>query len=225
MELSFFAIDQNGRAQRSTRTELNLTLRPESVKRVSTAGLRANPRLVLAPGRYQIRVGARESLTGRVGTVFYDLQVPDFRKAPLMLSGLLVTAASSQAVFTAQPDPSAPKLLPGPATSRRAFSQNDKVTVFAEIYDNSSRRQPRQLDAGITLISESGQTVFSATDSIANPRASLGAADAAYWSAYGLTRDIPLTGVAAGRYLLRVEARVRGDDGAAVQETLITVQP
>ncbi len=80
IELSFFGINQDGRAQRATRTELNLTLRPETYKRVKANGLRANPRLVLEPGRYQLRVGARDSVARQVGTVFYDLQVPDFRK-------------------------------------------------------------------------------------------------------------------------------------------------
>ncbi len=110
-----FGINQDGKAQRSTRSQFNLTLRPESFTRVKTGGLRVNPRLMLEPGRYQIRVGARETVGSRVGTVFYDLQVPDFRKEPLMLSGVLVTAASAQAAMTAMADPAAPKLLPGPA--------------------------------------------------------------------------------------------------------------
>ena len=80
IELSFFGINQDGKAQRSTRSQFNLTLRPESFARVKTGGLRVNPRLTLEPGRYQIRVGARESVGSRVGTVFYDLLVPDFRR-------------------------------------------------------------------------------------------------------------------------------------------------
>jgi hypothetical protein len=146
--------------------------------------------------------------------VFYDLQVPDFSRDPVMLSGVLLTAATANATFTAQPDPETAKVLPGPATARRTFSRNDIVTVFAEIYDNSSRRQPRQVDTAVTLISETGQEVFNARDSIATGD----------WSAYGLRRDIPLKDVAAGRYLLRVEARLRGSDTSAVQETLMTVQ-
>ena len=122
LELSYFGIDQNGRAQRATRTELNLALRPESFKRVKNGGLRANPRLTLEPGRYQIRVGARDS-NGKVGTVFHDVVVPDFRKEPVMLSGLLLTAGSAENAMTAQPDPAAAKLLPGPATSRRRFAR------------------------------------------------------------------------------------------------------
>jgi VWFA-related protein len=217
IELSFFGINQDGKAQRSTRSQFNLTLRPESFTRVKTGGLRLNPRLTLEPGRYQIRVGARETVGSGVGTVFYDLHVPDFQKEPLMLSGMLITAASAQASMTAMADPAAPKLLPGPAMSRRTFARNDTLTVFAEIYDNSSTKQPRQIDTAVTLVSESGQEVFNARDTINNP-------SDARWTTYGLTRDIPLKDVAAGRYLLKVEAAARGNAPAAARETLIAVR-
>ncbi len=192
IELCFFGIDQGGKAQRSTRAQFNLTLRPESLTRVRTGGLRVNHRLTLEPGRYQIRIGTRESVGSRVGTVFYDLQVPDFRKEPVMVSGVLVTAASAQAAMTAIPDLAAPKLLRTPAVSRRTFARNDTLTIFAEIYDNRSGNQPGQIDTTVTLTSETGQDVFDARDTVANP------AGAAHWTAYGLAREIPLNSVATG---------------------------
>ena len=217
LELSFFGINEDGRARRSTRTQLNLALRAESYSRVQTGGLRVNPRLLLEPGRYQIRVGARETVGSRVGTVFYDLVVPDFRKDGVMLSGMLITAASAQTGMTAMPDPAAPAQLPGPAVSRRTFARGDRLTVFAEIYDNISGRQPRQIDTAVTLLSESGQEVFAARDSIDN-------LPTARWMTYGLNQDVPLEKLAAGRYLLKIEARVRGDSAAAARETLILIQ-
>jgi VWFA-related protein len=219
LELSFFGINQDGRALRATRSELNLTLRPETYKRVKSSGLRVNPRMSLEPGRYQIRVGARDGVAHQVGTVFYDLQVPDFRKDPLMLSGLLLTSSSADAAMTAQPDPGTAKFLPGPATSRRIFSRHDTLTVFAEIYDNISRQQTRQIDTAVTLISESGQDVFNAGETIAN-----GGSHASHWTMYALRRELPLKAVPPGRYLLKVEARVRGNAAPVVRETLITVQ-
>jgi hypothetical protein len=42
--------------------------------------------------------------------------------------------------------------------------------------------------------------------------------------AYGLTREIRLADVAAGRYLLSVEAIARGTANPVVRETLITVR-
>jgi len=224
IELSFFGINQDGKAQRSTRSQFNLTLRPESFARVRAGGLRVNPRLNLEPGRYQIRVGARESVGSRAGTVFYDLVVPDFRKEPLMLSGLLITAASAQSAMTAMPDPAAPKILPGPAVSRRTFARTDTVTVLAEIYDNSSSKQPRQIDTTVALVAESGQETFRARDSVSNPSAPAPAGHDGRWSTHGLTRDIPLKDIAPGRYLLRVEVSLRGSSTPVVRETLITVR-
>ncbi|MGH8165984.1 MAG: hypothetical protein ACREQ1_02025, partial [Woeseiaceae bacterium] len=134
------------------------------------------------------------------------------------LSGVLITAASAQAAMTAMADPAAPKLLPGPAISRRTFARNDALTIFAEIYDNVSGRQPRQIDTAVRLVSESGQEVFNARDTIPNP------GDAAHWTVHGLTRDIQLKDLASGRYLLQVEAKIRGEETPVVRETLITVQ-
>ena len=195
IELSFFGIDQDGKAQRSTRSQFNLTLRPESFTRVKTGGLRVNPRLTLEPGRYQIRVGARESVGSRVGTVFYDLLVPDFRKEPLMLSGVLITAASAQAAMTAHARSG------GPETAARTGHQppdaspaTTRVTVFAEIYDNSSSRQPRQIDTTVTLVSESGQEVFARPRQREQSLDPLGTRRRRRWTTYGLARDIPLDG-------------------------------
>jgi hypothetical protein len=147
--------------------------------------------------------------------------VPDFKKEPLMMSGLLLTASSAHNAMTAQADPATDKVLPGPATSRRAFLASDTLTVFAELYDNMNARQARQIDAAVTLTSEAGKEVFSARDPIANNQG------ADHWTAYGLTRDVPLKNLSPGRYLLRIEARVRGNNGGnapVARETVITIR-
>ena len=48
-------------------------------------------RLELKPGRYQLRVSTESRLRGKAGSVFTDLEVPDFSK-PLSLSGVVVHA-------------------------------------------------------------------------------------------------------------------------------------
>ncbi len=189
--------------------------------------------MTLEPGRYQIRVGVRDS-NAQVGTVFYDLVVPDFRKDPVMMSGLLLTAASAGTAMTAQPDPDAPKVLPGPATSRRIVSQNDTLTVFAEIYDNISSQQPRQIETVVSLTSETGQEVFNARDSIPNPSTALGQAldalDGGLLDRYGFAREVPLKDVAAGTVPPEGGSRITRSSTATayakpvIRETLITVQ-
>lgn len=166
LELSFFGINDQGKATKGVRKELGLRLKPETQQRVKAYGIRLNPRISLAPGRYQLRIGVRETASGANGSVFYDLIVPDFRKEALVLSGLLLTSASAQRTPTAEPDPVMSKLLPGSVTSRRELPVGDTLAVYCEVYDHSSSRRPRQIDVAVRLISEGGTEVFTATDSM-----------------------------------------------------------
>ena len=80
-----------------------------------------NPRLSVPAGRYQLRIGLRESGAGEMGSVFYDLVIPDYNASGLAMSGLLVSDDAARLQFTAQPDQELPAgSLPSPATSRRA---------------------------------------------------------------------------------------------------------
>ncbi|MCM3879598.1 MAG: VWA domain-containing protein [Vicinamibacterales bacterium] len=220
IELSFFGLSAQGKAIAPAWTELDLTLRPETRDRVTAHGVRANPRISLAPGRYQIKIGARESVSGQAGSVFYDLEVPDFRKEKLMVGGLLMTTPSVQQTPSIQPDPNVSnKLLPAPATSRREFPRSDVLALYTEIYDNDSSRQARHIEVTVRLVSESGTNVIVSRDELEN-----GAAGEKPWEIYGYAKRIPLKELAPGRYLLRVEAAVRGrNEPPATREAVVTV--
>ena len=221
IELSFFGLNEQGKALSAAWSELDLTLRPETRDRVTAHGVRANPRINLPPGRYQIRIGARESVGGQMGSVFYDLDVPDFRKERLMLGGLLITTPSVQQTPSIQPDPVVSKLLPAPATSRREFPRSDVLALYTEIYDNDTSRQARRIDVAVRLISEDGTNIVVSRDELAN-----GTSSEKPWEIYGFAKQIPLKALAPGRYALRVEAAVRGKDTAPViREALITIHP
>ena len=221
IELSFYGLNEQGKALSAGWTELDLTLRPETRDRVTAHGVRANPRLNLPPGRYQIRVGAREAVGGQTGSVFYDLDVPDFRKDPLMLGGLVMTTPSVQQTPSIQPDPVLSKLLPAPATSRREFPPADVLAFYTEIYDNDKSQKARHIDVTVRLVSEEGTDVVISRDELAN-----GTSGEKPWDIYGYAKRIPLKELVPGRYLLRVEAARRGDDSApAASEAVITVRP
>jgi VWFA-related protein len=224
IELSFYGINEHGKAMAGTRLMLDLTLRPETRERVKTFGVRVNPRISLPPGRYHLRVGARDSVAGMTGSVFYDLDVPDFRKEKLMLGGLLLTSVMGQQTPSIQPDPVLSKLMPGAATSRREFSERDLLALYTEIYDNIGSQQARRVDVAVRIVSEDGKEVFATGDVLENG----GVAPKKPWDVYGYSSEIALKGIAPGRYALRVEAQVRGNIGGAkpvARETLITVIP
>jgi VWFA-related protein len=213
LEVSFYSVNDQGRAGAGVRKEINLALKPETVARVKSHGIRLNPRMALAPGRYQLRFGARESSGGQNGSVFYDLIVPDFRKEDLAMSGLLLTSVAAQQTPTADPDPLTAKQLPGAVTSRRDFPVGDTLAVYAEVYDNNPARQPRQIDVAVRLISATGSDVFTAADSMSSnaPAPS------------NIFAQFKLEDLEPGTYLLRVEARASGSTAPVGRETLIHV--
>jgi hypothetical protein len=135
------------------------------------------------------------------------------------MSGLLMTATTARGVFTPEPDADVPTdLLPGPATSRREFTQNDTLNLFAEVYDNIPPRQQHQVEIMTTLLGEDGRALFSSREF----SQTLGS------SRLNHAKQIPLKNIQPGRYVLRVEAQARGDVKGAkptARESLITVLP
>jgi VWFA-related protein len=221
LELSIFALDERGRQHGGSFYQFNLTLRPETYQRVRQSIVRLNPRIPLPPGRYQLRVGARETGAGEMGTVFYDLQVPDYTARSLAMSGLLLSDQAARLQFTPQPDDQIPPgALPAPATSRRTFTRNDVISAFAEIYDNGSSRDARRVEVFSTLIGEDGAATFSARETVTASAAGEKSAR------IPISKQIPLKDMRPGRYVLRVEARVLGDTANPVsRETTVTVIP
>ena len=172
IEVSMFALDERGKPHGGNFYQFNLALRPDTYQRVRDSIVRMNPRITLPPGRYQLRVGVRESGAGEMGTVFYDLQVPDYSGNGLAMSGLLLTSDTARAQFTPQPDDQLPQgSLPAPATSRRTFARGDVLNLFAEIYDTVSSRTPQRIEVITTLVGEDGVAAFRrAKHSVARPQ-------------------------------------------------------
>jgi hypothetical protein len=148
-----------------------------------------------------------------VGSVLSDLDVPDFSKAALSMSGLLLTSASANRIPTANPDPDFSKVLPGPPVTLREFPQNDVLAVFAEVYDNLTKT-PHRVSIKTTVLSDTGTVVFAAEGERRNDELK-GAS-----GGYGHTTTIPLKGFAPGRYVLRVEARTLLSDGSTASRDI-----
>ena len=203
-------------------TELDLTLRPETRERVTRYGVRVNPRISLPPGRYHLRIGAREAVGGLTGSVFYDLEVPDFRKEKLMLGGLLLASASASTRRAFSPIRSSRRCCP-PRRPAGAIPAARLLALYTEIYDNIESTQARRIDVAARLSRRTAPKCSrSATTDQRRRRAAKGVEH------LRVQDRIPLKDVPPGRYVLRVEAQVRGNVGDAkpfARETLITVVP
>ena len=118
IEVAILAMDEGGKVKDGAKDTAQLKLRPETYAAVQKNGMRLTRRLDSRLGSYQLRIGARENNGGLVGSVMYDLDVPDFSKADLSMGGVLLTSASSQ--------PHADGRTPTP-TSRRSCRLADAV--------------------------------------------------------------------------------------------------
>jgi VWFA-related protein len=202
LEMSMQAIDQAGKIRGGDHNAIKLDLRPETHASVLQHGVRFLSRVSLPPGHYQLRIAAHEQNASRVGSVLYDLVVPDFTDAPLMMSGLVVTSAAAARTPTPKADPETAKVLPAPPTTARSFAAGDALALFTEVYDNKPRT-PHGVDITASVLADDGHVVYKTED--VRQSSELGGTR----GGYGYTAEIPLKDMAPGIYVLRVEARSR----------------
>jgi hypothetical protein len=203
IQLSYVALDATGKTRGGNTDAVTMTnLKPTTKERIEENGLRLLNRLELPPGRYQLRVAAHDSAGGNVGALAYDLEVPDFSKAPFGISGLVMTSPSAAAVPTLRPDEQLKQVLPGPPVAVRSFPQNEELALFAEVYDNAAST-PHKVDITTTVTTDEGQVMFKTEE----PRdsADLGGKT----GGYGFATRIPLKDLAPGNYVLTVSAKSR----------------
>jgi VWFA-related protein len=206
VEVAILAVDGSGKPRDGGRDLLNLRLRPQTHALVARNGVRIMRRLEVPPGRYQLRIGVRDTGSAAVGSVLYDLDVPDFNRLPLSISSVLLTSASSSHIPTANPDPELKGVLPAAPAAHRDFPRNDVLSAFAEIYDNQTRT-PHRVAIKASVLSDTGAVVF-ATESERRSDELKGGR-----GGYGHSATIPLKDLAPGRYVLRFEARTLLTDG------------
>jgi hypothetical protein len=219
VELTFLAVDANGKTRGSRTDVLTIDLRPETLARVQATGFRLLNRVDLPPGRYQLRVAARDTRNANTGSVVYDLEVPDYSKLPFSMSGLVITSLSGASLATARADEQLKAVLPVPPTAQRAFPQNDELALFAEIYDDG-RAPEHKVDIVTTVKSDTGTVLFMNEEERASTELQ------GQRGGYGYTARIPLTELPPGPYVLRLEARSRlADHTAASREVRFIVAP
>lgn len=219
IEITYAAVDAQGKSKAGSTDNLTTNLRPDTKTRVQQTGFRMLNRFALPPGKYHLRVAARDAAGAVAGSVTYDLEVPDFAKQPLGLSGILITSMSGSAMVTAKNDDQIKDVLPAPPIAARDFPQNDEIALFAEIYDNQTGPAHR-VDITTTIQTDDGRVVFKAEDE-RNSSELQGAK-----GGYGYALRIPLNDVAPGAYVLHLQAKSRlGNDVGIGRQLRIRVTP
>jgi hypothetical protein len=166
-------------------------------------------RLRLKPGRHEIRVAVEEIARKIRGSVYTYVVIPDFRKAALSLSGVVLGTAPA-------PNGSAFRdLVPVAPTVRREFSRTDRVTAFARVYQGGSDPLApvtvtlRIVDANAQIVVETRTPIFSRR--LASER----------WEDYKV--ELPPSSLEAGEYLLTIEA-MRGTKQTVKDDVRFTMR-
>jgi VWFA-related protein len=219
LQLSYYAIDSQGKVKAGNTDAITLALRPETKSRIEQNGMRMLNRIDVPPGRYQLRLAAHDAGGGTVGSVLYDLEVPDFAKAPLSMSGVVLTSASASVRPTVRPDETLRSVLPASPAALRSFPQSDTIALFAEIYDNSAS-SPHKVDISSTIKTDEGRVLFKADEE--RDSSEFGGQR----GGFGYVAQVPLKEIAPGDYVLTVTARSRVSPNPSVERQVrIVVEP
>ena len=183
----------NGDPRHDQRTTLRVPI-PAGTDRVTTS-MRST--LDVAPGEYELWLTVRDPKTTRLGSVFYEVEVPDFAAQTVSLSALVFGAEPSEG----RPVPPAfSPLLPIVPTVSRDFGVHEAVSAFFQIYQG--RTTPlAPVALTLKIVDAEGATVVEVPESLAADRFNASrSADYRY--------QLPLDRMKPGKYLLTVEARL-----------------
>jgi len=164
-------------------------------------------RIDLKPGRYSLRIGLRSAATDKAGSVYADVEVPDFTKDSLSLSGAVFTASSG----TSRGD-ALSAIVP---TISREFAADDRMQVFVRAYQGGATPLA---DASMRtrIVDAHNATAFDHTE-ILPAQAFARGRQADYFV------RLPLTSLKPGEYWLAIEAK--SGRAAARRDVRFTVKP
>ena len=190
-DLSFVinAFDPEGRPRGTSPTSARVTRATTDEFRWQVLG-----RQDLKPGPYQLRIAAHDRERDKSGSVYADIEIPEFAKAPLSLSGLILSSGGA-------PDAALSPLLPMSPTATRTFAPQDRVIAFARVYQGGDARKPLLPVTLTTRITDGHDVVVhTATETMTVDRFAQGrAAD--------VRIDLPLGRLQSGPHLLTIEVQ------------------
>jgi VWFA-related protein len=159
VEISVFALDDNGEVVENQRRSFALSIRPEVRGFMLEDGFRSMLVLELPPGSYQLRIGVHETGADRAGSVHYDLEVPERADHEPVMSGLLLTSRKNNGIpFAAREEDK--NRVPVIPSTRRRFTPDDELLVYAEAF--APKKKSAQTDLTIrALVRRAGGEVVS----------------------------------------------------------------
>lgn len=177
----------------------DITLRPASESE-KEAKFEVLARMDLKPGRYQLRLGVHSAALGKSGSLYHDVDVPDFAKEAVSLSGVVLTATPPVTSASMARDKLA-TLLPVSPTTQREFLAH-QATAFVRVYQGG-KASPAPVTVSVSIVDSRDVRVFGATETLGAER--FGNARAADYRF-----ELPFGRLKPGPHLLAVEVSRAG---------------
>jgi len=193
VDLLVRAFNSDGRPFGATR------LRADVAVRAGSSGLGEYEivlRLDLRPGRYQLRAAVNVGSLSTSGSLYHDVDVPDFSAAPVSLSPLMLSATPGPTVASQK---ELKAILPIVPTAQREFAATQRVAALARIYQGG-KSSLATIALHMTIRNEKDEIVMDRRDDLAPERFAAGSRSTDY------QLQLRVDHLAAGAYLLIVEA-------------------
>ena len=156
--------------------------------------------LALDPGTYELRT-AVESPGGAAGSAHTFVEIPDFRRARLSMSGLLLHVAPDEPVALNELGDA----LPFAPTARRRFASTDLVSALVQVSQGTARKEALQPATLRLRIHDPGGAEVRNQDGALDP------AGFARNRTASARLAVPIRGLSPGEYLLSLEATLGPD--------------
>ena len=189
LDLIASAFTREGKGVVQRRQTARLTMRPVEG---GEAKYEILTRLDLKPGRYNLRFAVHNRALGKSGSVYSEVDVPDFSRDRLSLSGIVVNVAHALPAAGAD---TLGGLVPNTPTTQRSFAEEDRVTAFLRVYQGG-KKPPLPVAVRATITDARDRIAFDSRQPLEPAREA------------DFSVTLPTATLATGPYLLTIEASV-----------------
>ena len=198
-------LDINGDIHDSGRMQQDINLNDDEISWIKKHGIRCSLAIPSkAPGNYYVRVAVRDKTSGKIGSAYRFIEIPDLNKGALALSS----------IFTANPVESASTNKPGGAGNFQIYHAGETLNCTVFVY-NAKGAKP-ELESQFVMFRNEDEVYRSEPEpidlnNVGNVRKIL------------LTKSIHLKKtLESGNYILQliVKDKQAGKNGALATQTL-----
>lgn len=175
-----------------------------------------NYQVYLPPGLYQVRSGARDPVSGRVGTVYDWIEIPNLTKQKLSLSSVMIgERSSSQASVPDKPDAVAGAYM----RVDHRFDRNSVLRFIVYIYNAQKSAADAQPDVAVQV-----QILRDSEPVLTTPSKRVSTAGAEDLSRLPYGGDLSLEGLAPGHYIVQLSVVDRIAKTSAAQRVKLDIK-